>query len=173
MFSGSHLVGSWWGTCPVHGPLGIRSSAWGGFLMVINSLLWPHGLWVYTNHTAVQAPGLSTPLGFCWFSLSGDLSTLSSEPHMPLCSSVVFLSQREGCCFSKILVFYFFVFGCAGSLLLHRLFSSWSEWGPLSSCCASHCGGFSYFRAQALSLWAQKLWLPGSTPRLSDPAQGQ
>ena len=100
-------------------------------------------------------------------SLSGDLSTLSFEPHIPLCSSVVFLSQREGCCFSKILAFYFFVFGCAGSLLLHRLFSSWSEWGPLSSCCASHCSDFSYFRAQDVSLWAQKLWLPGSR------AQGQ
>ena len=136
--------------------------------MVINSLLWPHGLWVYTNHTAVLRHWACPS---CWgsadHSLSGDLSTLSFEPHIPLCSSVVFLSQREGCCFSKILAFYFFVFGCAGSLLLHRLFSSWSEWGPLSSCCASHCSDFSYFRAQDVSLWAQKLWLPGSR------AQGQ
>ena len=35
--------------------------------------------------------------------------------------------------------------GCAGSSLLHRFFSSCSEWGLLSSYCVwdSHCGGFS------------------------------
>ena len=27
-----------------------------------------------------------------------------------------------------------FIFGCAGSLLLHRLFSSFSKWRLLSSC---------------------------------------
>lgn len=40
--------------------------------------------------------------------------------------------------------FYFCVFDCAQSLLLHRLFSSSNEWGLLSSCSAwaSHCGIF-------------------------------
>ena len=48
--------------------------------------------------------------------------------------------------------FYFFIFGCAGSSLLHRLFSSSGEWGLLSSCgaLASHCGGFSCCRAWTL-----------------------
>ena len=64
----------------------------------------------------------------------------------------------------------FFFFGCTGSLLLLRLFSSDGEWGPLSSCGvqASHCGGFSC-GAQALecvgffsfSTWAQQLWCIG------------
>ena len=38
---------------------------------------------------------------------------------------------------------YLFIFGCAGSLLLHRLFSSYGEWRLLSSCSkqASHCSG--------------------------------
>ena len=44
-----------------------------------------------------------------------------------------------------------FIFGCAGSSLLHWLFSCCHEWEPLSSCCvwASHCGGFSCGGAQA------------------------
>ena len=46
---------------------------------------------------------------------------------------------------------YLFIYclGCSGPLLLFRLFSSCGEWGLLSSCSAraSHCGGFSYFRA--------------------------
>ena len=58
---------------------------------------------------------------------------------------------------------YLLIFGCAGSLLLCRLFSSCSEW-------ASHCGGSSCCRAQHLGclafsssgLWAQLLWFPGS-----------
>ena len=48
------------------------------------------------------------------------------------------------------------IFGCAGSSLLHRLFSSCSEQGLLSSCGvrASHFDGFSCCRAQALGTWA-------------------
>ena len=46
----------------------------------------------------------------------------------------------------------FIYLGCARSLLLHRFFSSCSEWGLLSGCCvwASHCGGFSCGGAGAL-----------------------
>ena len=49
---------------------------------------------------------------------------------------------------------YLFIYGWAGSLLLHRLFSSCSEKGLLST-----CGGFSSWvvsccRAQALGAWA-------------------
>ena len=39
---------------------------------------------------------------------------------------------------------YLLIFGCAGSLLLHRLFSSSTSRGLLSSFGASHGGGFSY-----------------------------
>ena len=44
--------------------------------------------------------------------------------------------------FIYFLKFYLFIFGCAGSSLLLRLFSSCSEWELLSSCGAkaSHCG---------------------------------
>ena len=43
------------------------------------------------------------------------------------------------------------IFGCAGSLLLHGLFSSYGERGLLSSCGvqASRCHGFSCFAAWA------------------------
>ena len=45
-----------------------------------------------------------------------------------------------------------FIFGCAGSLLLCGLFSSWVEQGLLSSCGAltSGCDGVSCCRACAL-----------------------
>ena len=47
---------------------------------------------------------------------------------------------------------YLFIFGCAGSSLLHGLVSNCGEWEPLSSCGvqASHCGGFFYWGARAL-----------------------
>ena len=47
--------------------------------------------------------------------------------------------------FLIILFIYVILFGCAGSLLLGRLFSICSEQGLLSSvvCKASHCSGFS------------------------------
>ena len=46
----------------------------------------------------------------------------------------------------------FLFFGCAGSSLLHGLFSSCGEWELLSSCITqvSHCGGRSYCGEQAL-----------------------
>ena len=42
--------------------------------------------------------------------------------------------------------------GCAWSVLLHRLFSSCGELGLPSRCGArvSHCGGFSFARAQGV-----------------------
>ena len=45
-----------------------------------------------------------------------------------------------------------FIFGCGGSLLLPGLFFSWKEQGLRSgrSAQASHWGGFSWCRAQAL-----------------------
>ena len=45
-----------------------------------------------------------------------------------------------------------FIFGCAESSLLCRLFSPFGKWGLLSSCRsrASYCGDFSYFGAWAL-----------------------
>ena len=65
--------------------------------------------------------------------------------------------------------FYLFTFGCAGSLLLWRLFSSWSERGLLSSCVAwaSYCGGFSCCGARAPDartsvVAAPGLWSTGS-----------
>ena len=45
---------------------------------------------------------------------------------------------------------YWFIFGCAGSSLLHGLFSSCGERGLLSSVLASHCHGFSCCRPQIL-----------------------
>ena len=46
--------------------------------------------------------------------------------------------------FQYTTVFYLFVFGCAGSSLLHRLFSSCGKWGLRSGCGVrdSPFGGF-------------------------------
>ena len=56
------------------------------------------------------------------------------EGHMPV----------SGGDFFKIL-FYLFIFGCAGSSLLRRLFSSFDKRGLLSGCSVpdSHWGGLS------------------------------
>ena len=69
---------------------------------------------------------------------------------------------------------YLFIFGYAGSLMLHGLFSSCEVWELLSSCGtpqASLCGGFSCCAAWALGhsgfsrcrTLTQYLRLPGST----------
>ena len=94
--------------------------------------------------------------------LSGDLSTLSFEPHIPLCSSIVFLSQREGWCFKKKKINVLFIY-------------FWLCW---VSCCAGFSpvvasGGFSLVAGLLIAvaslisehslyhMWAQKLWLLG------------
>ena len=73
--------------------------------------------------------------------------------------------------FSSGGVFLFFTYGCSGSLLLHRLFSSCSVWRLLSSCLAgaAHCSGSSCLQHRVkgrgfsgCSTWAQWLQLPGS-----------
>ena len=53
-------------------------------------------------------------------------------------------------------IYVFIIFGCAGSLLLHRLFSSFSKEGLLSGCGVqtSPCGGFSCEEHRLLSMWA-------------------
>ena len=57
---------------------------------------------------------------------------------------------------------YSFTLGYAGSLSLHRLFSSCSKRGLLSSCGAqaSHCSGFSCCIARALGAWASVVEAP-------------
>ena len=56
-------------------------------------------------------------------------------------------------------IFYLIIFDCSGSSLSCGLSSSFCEQGLLSSCDvqASHFGGFSCCRAQALGAWAQQL----------------
>ena len=56
---------------------------------------------------------------------------------------------------SNVISSYLFTYLFLAGQALHRcvgLFSSWSEWGPLSGCSArvSHCSGFSCCGAQAL-----------------------
>ena len=56
-----------------------------------------------------------------------------------------------------------FIYDCAVSLFLHRLFSSCGEQELLSSCgaWASHCSGFSCCGARALGAWASVVVVPG------------
>ena len=63
------------------------------------------------------------------------LTPLHQEGHLPLLHHLRLFFFLINC----------FIFGCAGSLLLHELFPSFSEKGLLSSCSAqaSHSGGFS------------------------------
>ena len=91
--------------------------------------------------------------------LPSSLTSLPWAPRLAAWSSFLFFEYSSSCfSFSNIYNFFKFPFGSAGSLLLHRLFSSCGAW-------ASHCGGFSCFGAQALKLWlvdsvvvARRLW---------------
>ena len=66
----------------------------------------------------------------------------------PLTSTGLFIFFNKLCFFLNTFI-YVFIFGCAGPSVL---FSGCGEWGLLSSCDvgASHCSGFSRFRALAL-----------------------
>ena len=67
---------------------------------------------------------------------------------------------------THVYIIILFLFGCAGSLLLHTLSSSFSAW-------ASHCSGFSCFRAWALEhrLSCSAAWnLPRSGIKPMSPA---
>ena len=61
------------------------------------------------------------------------------------------------------LIIFLFIFGCPGSSVLSRIFSTYGKWGLLSSCnvLASHCGGFCC-RAQASVVAACRLSSCGS-----------
>ena len=65
---------------------------------------------------------------------------------------VIVYNPSKGFFLKKNNFIYLFIFGCAGSSLLHRLFFSCSESGLLSSwgSWVSHCRGFSCWRPQAL-----------------------
>ena len=66
-----------------------------------------------------------------------------------------------------ISVFIMFIFGHAGCLLLPRTFSSCGEWGLLSSCSvrASHCSGFSGYRARILGHMGFRAVAPQASER--------
>ena len=64
--------------------------------------------------------------------------------------------------FFPIVFIYLVIFGCAGSSLLHDLFSSCSEWGLLSHCSAqTHCSSFSCCGAWALGCAGSAGMVPG------------
>lgn len=77
------------------------------------------------------------------------------------------------CLLIKNRILFIVVLGCVGSLSLCGLFPHCGERGPLSSCGVqpSHCGGFSWYGAQALgpvgssscSTWALGLRYTGLT----------
>ena len=72
------------------------------------------------------------------------------------------VSRKEQIMLSYFLkILFLFIFGC---VVLLGLFPSWGEQGLPSSCGsrASHCSDFSWWRTQALSMWAQQLQLTGS-----------
>ena len=65
-------------------------------------------------------------------------------------------SLDNGFSFFYINLFYLFIFGCIGSLLLRAGFSLVAASGGTLGCGAraSHCGGFSCCGSRALGAWA-------------------
>ena len=80
------------------------------------------------------------------------------------------VANRAFAYFRKMFIYFFKIFGCAGSLVfLDQLFSSCSNQGLLSSCNVQtfYCGGFSCCGAQALRTHRlQYLWLVGFRVRV-------
>ena len=79
------------------------------------------------------------------------------------------LESNGTLCYQLLFFFNLFIFGCAGASVLHGPFSKGNKQRLLFIAQASHCGGFSCCRAQALghvgfsscSVWAQQLRFPG------------
>ena len=65
--------------------------------------------------------------------------------------------------FFIILFIHLFIFGCARSSLVRRLFSSCGKWALLSRCGvrAFHCGGFSWCKAPGLGHEGSVVVVPG------------
>ena len=90
--------------------------------------------------------------------------TGTHSPQTPLPSRLPHNTEQSSMC-STVGLPLLFIFGCAGSSLLHRLFSGCGEGGLLSSCSsrASYCSGLSGREARMGSLavkhaWALWLW---------------
>ena len=77
--------------------------------------------------------------------------------HRQIFASLVFFI------FYRMIFISVFIFGCAGSSVLHRRFSSWGEKELLSRCPeqASPCGGFSRCGARALGHAGSAAAVPG------------
>ena len=129
-----------------------------------------------------MAPGLwGPPSGGQWL-VSGRLGAAAGDPCSPSrqWDEVGFFGEELPSIYQYIFInlrnnfIYLFIFGCSGSLLLYRVFSSWGEQGLLSSCImrVPQCGGFSCCRAQALGAQASvavahglsscSSWAPGT-----------
>ena len=96
-----------------------------------------------------DSPGQNAGVG-CHALLQGIVPTRESNPGLPHCRWILYhLSHQESPC---IYNFILFIFGHAGTSLLLRLFSNHdvSQLPFLAVCRASHRGGFSCCRAQAL-----------------------
>ena len=101
-------------------------------------LVW-HGGLIFQSHLFLQAAGLPTKPVEC------------SCPWLhPWLAPLRMNLDAKSASFKKRIIL--FIFGCAGSSLLLGVFSCCDEQGLLSSCSAgaSHCGGFSCCRVQAL-----------------------
>ena len=67
-----------------------------------------------------------------------------------------------------ICIIFFFLLAALGLSCCMQAFSSWGEWGLLSSCArASHCYDSSCCRAQGLGAWASVVVAPWLSSRFS------
>ena len=96
--------------------------------------------WVFFGHTACR---ILVPL-----------PTIESEPPAVEAESPNRCTVRKFSCSFFKNIFYWFIFGHAGSSLLHAVFRSCDKWGLLSSC-----------SAQASHLWLILLQSMGSRAR--------
>ena len=101
------------------------------------------------------APGVGDGQGGLACGDSSGLEESDMTEQLNNITVLVPVTQRSDCIVLTVSFYIekiFIYFGCAGSSLLHGLFSSCSEQGLLSGCSVwvSHCGGFSCCKAWAL-----------------------
>ena len=110
------------------------------------------------------------------FPSPGDLPNPEIKPTSPALQADSSLSEPPGkpvhlSVLLKNIFIHLFIFGCAGSSLLHGLFSSCNEQGLLFSYSAqaSHCRAWALGRVgfSGCGTWDQQLWLLGSEHRFN------
>ena len=138
----------------IYSQLKVTSTDFWDLLLPATTWLHCEDRWCHAMHRQGAAPFLSLQDfggGATWLSpfISGMVTKARGPWPLKWISAAI---RKRAQSFLKIILIYLFIYDRAGSLLLHRLFSTFGKWGRLSGCGSvqgSHWGGFSCCGARA------------------------